>query len=100
MKNNRIPVFHIPVGCSRFRYKFNSDGTIDLIVLESDRQLSVGTHTKEEMWDDQIVAPLYVIRFDNLEHIKGYGEVFFNFVKIGFEKYKKEKENESRTSES
>ena len=100
MENNRIPVFHIPVGCSRFRYKFNGDGTIDLIVCGSDKQISVGTHSKEELWENQIVAPLYVIRFDNLEHIKGYGDTLFDLIKIRFEELKKEKENEGRTSES
>lgn len=91
--SNNIPVVHIPVGHSRFRFKSNEDGTFDLIVFASDKKLSVGTHTQEELWCDQLVEAQYVIRFDNAEHIKGYAMVLYDLIDVIMKRHRKENEN-------
>ena len=72
--SNDLPMAYIPLGHTRFRIREYESDKFDIIFCTSDKYLEPGVYSNGEAKDDQKIIPRYAIRFDSLEHVRGYAD--------------------------
>lgn len=82
-----IPMFTIPQGQARFSVHIYDNGTFAFTVHASDKKIDDTTkvYSKDELWKNQTVNPVYSIRFESVEHIEAYVKAFssiFGCIKV------------------
>lgn len=96
--SDNLPTAYIPLGHTRFRVREYEPDKFDIIFCTSNKHLEPGVYPNGEAKDDQEIKPAYAIRFDSLEHVKGYANSLTKLCELITKR--KEKENESRNTES
>ncbi len=85
-----ILMFSIPQGHVRFSSNGFVDGTYALIMKASDKGMMIpGSYTREELWDDQTIVPVYAMHFHSIEQIEAYIKAFNSFL-LNVRKYEEE----------
>ena len=84
--DNDIRFAYIPIGHSRFRHATDDNGNHYIVICSSDREITPGNHTKEELWENQNVVPAYGIKFDSLDHIKAYADALYSIYSKSIER--------------
>lgn len=78
INGNTIPMFTIPQGHARFSFYMHDNGTCTFVVHTSDKKIDDTTKadSKDELWENQTVKPVYSILFESVEHIEAYVKAF------------------------
>ena len=77
VNGKHIPMFMLPQGYVRCFSNGFKDGTFAFTTCISDKKVDIGvTLSRNEIWENQTIEPLFAIHFESIEQIEAYVNIF------------------------